>query len=282
MSQSDSAPAESPVHIWNEHPGLSESKLFHEYLNRLVAGRDMHVIITAASETGVGKTTLAFILATMWDQHGWGVHKATLDPKEYQLMYDEVEPGSVLLLDEVERAVDARRGGSKDNVGLSQSFASKRYRQVFGMMTAPSKGWVDKRIGGDAADYWIQAEETDTGRPKGEATVYRLRNNEHYEQDYTKKTETITWTPQEWNAEFRRLDRKKVDELSGSSRTELMYKDEVEELLEEERERVRTETENEMMYRAYEHFDLNQSDVGVIAGLSQQQVSNRLDEYNPE
>lgn len=282
MSSSEAADAESPVHIWSDYEGITGSKLFHEYLNRLVSNRDMHVIVTASSETGVGKTTLAFILAMLWDQHGWGVHKATLDPKEYQILYDQVEPGSALLLDEVERAVDSRRGGSKDNVGLSQSFASKRYRQVFGLMTAPSKGWVDKRIGGDAADYWIQAEETDTGRPKGEATVYRLRNNEHYEQDYTKKTEKITWTPQEWHSEFRKLDRKKVEELSGTSRTELMYKSEVDELLEEERERVRTETENEMMYRAYEHFDLSQSDVGVIAGLSQQQVSNRLDEYNPE
>lgn len=222
----------SPVDIWGRYPGLSNSKLFHEFASRLAAGRDMHVIVTASAETGVGKTTLAFVLALLWDMHGWTVDKATLDPREYDILYDQVEPGSVLMLDEVEQAADSRRGSSRENVNLSQAFATKRYRQVFGLMTAPSKGWVDDRIGGDSADYWIQAQETPDGRPKGEAKVYRLKNNEHYEQSYSKRTETISWPIMDWHKEFRRLEEKKVSRMEGSTQSKYVHREEVEDIKE--------------------------------------------------
>lgn len=226
------AEAESPVEIWSRYPELSESKLFHEFASRLTAGRDMHVIITAAAETGVGKTTLAFVLALLWDMHGWTVEKATLDPREYDTMYDSVEPGSVLLLDEVEQAADSRRGSSRENVDLSQAFATKRYRQVFGLMTAPSKGWVDGRIGSDSADYWIQAQETPEGKPKGEAKVYRLKNNEHYEESYSKRTETLSWPILDWHREFRRLEQIKVDRMEGQTQSKYVHREEVEDIKE--------------------------------------------------
>lgn len=224
--------ASSPVEIWGSYPELANSKLFHEFASRLSAGRDMHVIVTAAAETGVGKTTLAFVLALLWDMHGWTVDKATLDPREYDILYDKVQPGSVLLLDEVEQAADARRGSSRENVNLSQAFATKRYRQVFGLMTAPSKGWVDDRIGSDSADYWIQAQETDEGRPKGEAKVYRLKNNEHYEQSYSKRTETISWPIMDWHHEFRKLEDKKVSRMEGETKSRYVHRQEVEDIKE--------------------------------------------------
>jgi hypothetical protein len=220
----------SPVDIWSEYPGFTDSKLFHEFLARLTAGRDMHVIITAAAETGVGKTTLAFGLALLWDMSGWTTEKATLSPRQYEMMYDQVEPGSVLMLDEVQQAADNRRATSSDNVDLSQAFATKRYRQVFGMMTAPSKGWVDDRIGGDSADYWIQAQETPEGRPKGEAKVYRLRNNEHYESNYKERVETISWPVLDWHPEFQELERMKAERMEGETRDKYVHRDKVEEL----------------------------------------------------
>ena len=220
----------SPVDIWAQYPGFTESKLFHEFLARLTSNRDMHVIITAAAETGVGKTTLAFALAMLWDMSWWDSEKATFSPREYEVMYDEVAPGSVLLLDEVQRAADSRRATSSDNVELSQAFAEKRYRQVFGMMTAPSKGWVDDRIGGDSADYWIQAQETPEGRPKGEAKVYRLRNNEHYESNYKERVETISWPILDWHPEFQKLDRMKVERDQKQTENKYVHRSEVEDL----------------------------------------------------
>jgi len=221
---------DSPVEIWSEYPSLRKSKLFHEFLARLTSNRDMHVIITAAAETGVGKTTLAFALAMLWDMSGWTADKATLSPKEYEMKYDDVQPGSVLMLDEVQQAVDARRASASENVELSQAFATKRYRQIFGMLTAPSKGWVDNRIGGDSVDYWIQAQETPEGRPKGEAKVYRLRNNEHYESNYKEKVETISWPILDWHPEFQKLEQMKADRMEGQTDAKYVHRDEVEDL----------------------------------------------------
>lgn len=220
-----------PIATWAQYPSLAESKLFNEFLHRLKSGRDLHIIFTAASETGVGKTTLAVVIALLWDQHGWTADKAAVaDAKEYESKYDEMPPGSVLILDEAEKAVDARRGTSKGNVEISQAFAAKRYRQIFGFLTAPTKGWVDKRLGADAADYWIQCQETDLGEPEGNAIVYRLKSNEHYNTDYQKRAEMISWPVLDHHPEFRKLDQMKVDKLEGQVQSAYIHRDEVQEM----------------------------------------------------
>lgn len=218
-----------PTSRWAAFPSLANSKLFDEYVNRLVAGRDMHVVVTASSETGVGKTTLAAVLAILWDQNGWTADKAAVaSAEEYAVKYDEVSPGSVLILDEAEIAADSRRGTSKGNVEVSHAFAGKRYRQVFGMLTAPSKSWIDQRLGSDSADYWIQALETDRGRPKGEAIVYRLKSNEHYGTDYSKRHEVISWPVLDTHPEFIKLDKRKKERLSGDHQSAYIHRNEVE------------------------------------------------------
>lgn len=272
--------AESPVEMWARHPGLTDSKLFSEYVHRLTSGRDMHVIITAASETGVGKTTLAVVLAHLWDQHGWTGEKASVaDARKYDKLYDEVPPGSVLILDEAEKAVDARRGSSKENVDLSQSFAAKRFRQVFGIMTAPSKSWVDKRMGSDAADYWIQALETDQGKPKGEARVYRLRESEHYGSDYTPLTETISWPRLDHDAEFLELEARKEEKLSGVTQSNYVHRDDVEELKKNYWNKA-TKMARYHIVKAMAEHGITQTKISEILttaehveGLSQQRVS---------
>lgn len=276
----------SPTELWSDYGGLADSQLFREYATRLVNDRDMHVIITAASETGVGKTTLAFVLALLWDQHGWTIDKATLSPREYQVMYDEVEPGSVLLLDEVEQAVDNRRSTSAENVELSQAFAGKRYRQVFGIMTAPSKGWVDSRMGSDAPDYWIQALEGADGKPKGEARVYRLRVNEHYETDYTNKTERISWPPMEWHEEWQKLHKLKVSRFEGETDEKYVTRQEYERLKQNYWNKASKKTRYHFVRALYDATDLGQSDIaqvtqavaddsdGDLDGLSQSRVSD--------
>jgi len=220
-----------PVGPWATTPGFRDSKFFAELLNRLVTGRDMNIIVTAASETGVGKTTLAAAIAMMVDQHGWTAEKAAVaDAAAYDHLYDSVPPGSCLILDEAEKAADARRGMTKESVTLTQSFATKRYRQVFSVLTAPSKSWVDNRLGGDAADYWIQALETDMGRIKGEAKVYRLKTNEHYETDYASRTEYLHWPNLDGNPEFQKLDERKRELLESDPEQSYVDADDVEEL----------------------------------------------------
>lgn len=272
--------AESPVHLWSKYPEIADSKLFSEYIHRLTAGRDMHVIVTAASETGVGKTTLAVVLALLWDQHGWHAEKASVaDARKYDALYDEVPPGSVLILDEAEKAADARRGTTKESVTLTQAFAAKRFKQVFGIMTAPSKSWVDKRLGSDAADYWIQALETDTGRPKGEARVYRLRENEHYGSEYTPLTETISWPRLDTNQAFRELDKIKREKLSGNIQSSYVHRDEVKELKENYWNKATKMTRYHLVKAMVEHGITQTKTADIlqaaenVEGVTQQRVS---------
>lgn len=267
-----------PVGKWAGLESIQQSKFFAEYLNRLVTGRDMHVIVTAASETGVGKTTLAASLAIILDQHGWQAEKAAVaNAAEYSRKYDEVEPGSVLLLDEAEKAADARRGMTKESVEVSQAFATKRYQQVFGMLTAPSKGWVDQRLGSDSADYWIQALQTDMGRVKGEAKVYRLKNNEHYEQEYAERTEYIHWPNLDWHREFRRLDKRKRDLLEGDGESPYIHKDDVDDIKQSVQKNTKRAIEQEIIERMWER-DFTQTEIGGALDYNQTTISRRLND----
>jgi len=276
----DPAEAESPVHVWAAFPGITESKLFHEYITRLTNGRDLRVYITASSETGVGKTTLAFAIAMLWDQHGWTADKATLSPREYSNLYDVVNPGSVLMLDEAEQALDRRRGMSDEVMEVGHDFATKRYRQVFGILTLPTRNWLDKRVSENMADYWIQAEETELGQPKGEATVYRLKDNEHYEQSYQKRTETISWPVMDWHPEFRKLERKKIDRMEGTDQTKYVHRDEVENIKENYWNKATKKTRYHLT-KAMVGWGISQTDASEILsiaesieGVSQQRISD--------
>jgi hypothetical protein len=244
--------------------------MFEEYCHRLVAGRDMRVIVTAEGETGVGKTSLAFLLALLWDQHGWTAEKATLDPRAYSAKIDVVPEGSVLILDEAEEALNSRRAMKQEIVDVANDFATKRYKQVFGIMTAPSKNWVDKRVSVDMCDYWIQCEETDRGRPRGEGRVYRLRSNEHYESEYTEKVERISWVPVDDHPEFIKLDKKKTERDKGEG-TEWIKREEVEDEIQSAIEDEKKDIRNDFLKAAYYYEmdkarkSLRQKDVAKIA-----------------
>lgn len=298
--------AGSPVEIWSQYDGLTNSQYWQEYISRLTAGRDMHSYVTAASETGVGKTTLAFAIALIGDMSGWAAEQGTLDPAEYAHLYDKklvcdehasydevptrtfrrcpdceyyLKPGSWLVGDEWEQAVDARRSNTKENVEASHAVATKRYRQIFGIYTLPSKTWMDNRFSNDAADFWIQAQETDLGKPKGEAHVYRLKTNEHYETNYTKRVETISWPVLDWHPEFKKLQQKKRDRMEGQIQRSYVHRDEVEEMKSNFWNKATKKTRYHMV-KAMAEYGISQTDISDILtiaenveGLSQQRVS---------
>lgn len=265
-----------PIGPLAKRPSIRKSKFFAEYLNRLVTGRDMHVLVTAGGETGVGKTTLAVALAMVMDQHGWNSGKAAVaNPEHYSVLYDKVSPGSVLILDEAEKAADNRRGMTKESVNLTQDFATKRYQQVFGILTAPSKSWVDKRLGDDAVDYWIQAQETDMGRIKGEGRTYRLKVNEHANQTYEKFHEIIHWPAMDWHPEFRALDDRKTSLLESDGEASYIHRDEYEAQLKSVRKETRQDYRNEIINKMY-NLDYSQTDIANVLEVSQPTVSRNL------
>lgn len=266
-----------PIGPWAATPGFRDSKFLAEYVNRLVTGRDMNVIVTAASETGVGKTTLAVALAMLMDQHGWTAEKASVaDPADYDYRYDQVPPGSCLILDEAEKAMDARRGMSSESVTLSQTFATKRYRQIFSILTAPSKSWIDSRLGSDAADYWVQCLQTDLGRIKGEAKVYRLNTNEHYEVDYSKRTEYLHWPNLDGNQEFERLDERKRELLESDTEQSYVDADDVDELKQQAVESATERQRREVAERLNELEHVTQDDIAHGFDVSQSRISQIL------
>jgi len=269
-----------PIGPWAQIPEFKSSKFFTELLNRLVTGRDMNIIVTASSETGVGKTTLAVALAMMIDQHGWTADKAAVaNPVEYDRLYDHSPPGSCLILDEAEKAMDSRRGMTSESVSLTQSFATKRYKQIFSILTAPSKSWVDNRLGSDASDYWIQALETDMGRIKGEAKVYRLRTNEHYESDYTEKTEYIHWPNLDSEEEFQRLDQRKRNILESDNETAYYDEDDVQELKQDVSRTAREKQRREIIRKLNKVDKLTQEDIGDVFDISSSRVSQIVNDY---
>jgi len=264
-----------PAGIISHYPEIRQSRFFTELYTRLVVGRDANVVITASSETGVGKSTLAVTLALLVDQHGWTADKAAIgSAAQYDRLYDTVAPGSAVILDEAEEAVDSRRGMTSESVSLAQSFAAKRYKQVFSILTAPTKGWIDKRLGSDSADFWIQAEETELGRVKGEGPVYRLRTNEHYEQDYTKKTETVTWPNISEHPAFEEMDDAKTARYDNSGdQAQYFGADEVAERVQEAKEQARSEYRRQIASELNEVDALTQGDIGDVFGISSSRVS---------
>jgi hypothetical protein len=263
-----------PVSVLAECESIQTSRFYTEAITRLVTGRDLNVVITASSETGVGKSTLAVAIALALDQHGWTSEKAAIGSAQaYDRLYDSVAPGSVVILDEAEEAVDSRRGMTSESVTLAQSFAAKRYKQVFSILTAPTKSWIDKRLGSDSADYWIQAQETDMGRVKGEAKVYRLRTNEHYERDYTTRTEKLSWPDISDDPEFRRMDQRKKDRYNNAGSTDYYDEDEVAKIREKTQRQTRSEYKKEIIKRLNERPELTQEAIGDVFGISRSRVS---------
>jgi len=254
---------------------FADSKFFAEALTRLVTGRDMNIVITASSETGVGKSTLAYALALLLDQHGWTADRCAIgSAREYDSMYDDAPPGSVVILDEAEKAVDSRRGMTSESVSLTQSFASKRYKQVFSILTAPTKGWIDKRLGSDSADYWIQAQDTDLGRVKGEAKVYRLKTNEHYEREYTERTETISWPDVSDHPEFQRMDEIKQRRLEGDADGGYVSESDVESIKEQTAEEAREAYRKDIITKLNDIDDLTQEQIGNVFDIHRSRVSH--------
>ena len=264
-----------PVELLTRSESLQNSRFFTEIYTRLVTGRDANIVITASSETGVGKSTLAVTLALLLDQHGWTADKAAIGSgRESDRLYDAVKPGSVVILDEAEEAADSRRGMTSESVSLAQSFAAKRYKQVFSILTAPTKSWIDKRLGSDSADFWIQAQETDLGRIKGEARVYRLKTNEHYERDFTKKTETLSWPDISDHEEFARMDERKRERYdNGGESTEYYDEEDVRRVRRETREEVRKDVRRDIIGKLDDIDDLTQSQIADVFDLSRSRVS---------
>lgn len=181
------------------------------FIDRYQKGRDLKVIITSRnSETGTGKTTLAFWLADQWHQlfapDQWCADKhATLDIYDYLEKYRNLPKGSVLILDEAEE-LDARRSMASKNVDFSHYWMKMRVRQVMTILTLPSTTALDSRIE-ELADVWIEVQR------RGKALVHDIRVNSYSKSVQTWKAHNIQWPNVAEHPEMEALDSLKQDDL---------------------------------------------------------------------
>lgn len=192
------------------------------FIDRYRKGRDLKVIVTSRdSETGTGKTTLAFWLADQWHQlfapDKWNADKhATLDIYDYLDKYRNLPKGSVLILDEAEE-LDARRSMASKNVDFSHYWMKMRVRQVFTILTLPSTTALDSRVE-ELADVWIEVQR------RGKALVHDIRVNSYNKSVQTWQVHNIEWPNVADHPEMKKLDALKQKDLDQA-----IEKDEAEE-----------------------------------------------------
>lgn len=190
------------------------------FAERYYNGRDLKIILTSKdSQTGTGKTTLAFWLADQWQQlfadGFWRADKhATMDVNEYLEKYRNLSPGSVLLLDEAE-SLDARRSMASENVDFSHDWMEMRVRQVSTILTLPTRTALDNRLQ-ELADVWIDVER------RGEALVHDIRVGRYDSKVRSWQSHWIEWPNVADHPEMKALDsmkQQRIDDKLESRQT---------------------------------------------------------------
>ncbi len=256
---------------------LLYSELHETYMKRVAEGRDLRVIISADNaETGVGKTTLGVCLAKLWDIWGWdAAKKATLDPREYTVRYDGLRKVSVQYLLEAEQALEKRRAMSDEIVAVGHDFATKRYRQLIGILDLPSKSMMDARIADTLCDYWILV------RERGHAVVFEFDENQFTGKTYYKKVEEISWPPLDGDPDYEAVERMKVEWMTDQTQSRYVTREEFQEAKKNFWRKAELKATYNHAQAAYEvsqdedsDFSATQAEIGRIVGLSQPRVSD--------
>ena len=241
----------------------ANSPIHQLFLKRMERDRDLKIIITAKdSETGVGKSTLAFSLAASWHpiyaDEEWSANEyATYDVGEYLRRYRNVEPGSVLLMEEAEQ-LDSRRSMASENVDFSHYWMAMRVRQAVSILTLPSTSALDTRLW-ELADLWINVE------CRGRATVYDVGVNSFNGDMITKEMCGLQWPDLSDHPEMQNLDRQKEAKIErGLSEIGDSTTDEAdpEEATREEKKRIAQQL------RDNDALELNGEEIGEIVGRS--------------
>lgn len=220
------------------------------------------IIISHNSRPGLGKTTLAIQMARAWDQHGWTVDdKAFMDVHEYRQAYRNEKPGSVLLFDEIERAADSRRAMSHENVGLSQDWATLRYRNMVSIATLPTTSMLDNRML-EMSDYWIRVVK------RGEAWPYKVKVNDFngrvWRQRMGPDENMVIGFPDlgEGDDDYAELKRMKAEDTRSSE--EHLTMEEAKKMQEAARQEAQKDVRDEMIRDLYDTFDVSYNDISEL------------------
>lgn len=258
--------------------------LGQEIRERIADDYDAKIIVTSHnSQPGLGKTTLAILMARAWDPHGWSAEdKAFMNAHEFHNAYMEEPEGTVLLFDEIENEADARRAVSSKNVELSQMLATQRFRNIVSIYTLPAVSMLDSRIM-ELADYWINVMD------RGRAHPHKIYVNDYSGEVYRKwigqadpgtEGEIITWSDLPDDS----TDKEYLDDLKRQHahlEREYVPQSEVHQQIDKAVEDAKREKRDTAICELYETVDgLSQSDLASMdwVGVSQPTVQRILSE----
>jgi hypothetical protein len=239
------------------------------------AERDLKVIITATNaQTGVGKSTLAFALASTWQPiytgESWTADDgATYDVAEFLEKYTELPGGSVLLMEEAEQ-LDARRSMAGENVDFSHYWMAMRVRQIVSILTLPSTTALDKRLW-ELADVWINV------KRRGQAEVHECQINDYQQDLWNEPVETIEWPDCSNHPEMQKLDQLKDDKIKRGLED---VAEEAEESIDPKEAKRETKIRIAQELRSDESLDLTGEEIGDIVGRSDAWVYNNTNGQN--
>lgn len=243
---------------------------------RLTHNRDVKIIITAKSAgTGLGKTTLALLIAKWINQefrpnNEWAAKEyAFVDVEHYINKYLEVPPKTALLLDEIEAGADKRRAMSGENVRLSKAWATLRQRNVVTISTLPTTAMLDDRME-MLADIWIHVVN------RGFALGYFFWHNDYtgeirhvgMRNPHNGRREVIMWDKLKNSDDFEYISDLKDTDIFGDG-SNMYTEEEVDKQIKEAEKQKR----NEMINTLYDETSLSQADIGNLFGFTQQYVS---------
>lgn len=244
--------------------------------NRLNENRDAKIVITAKnSGTGLGKSTLAYLIANWVDDDFDAEEQVFIDVGDYIDAYEAAEPGTALVLDEIEAGADSRRAMSHENVNLSRAWAALRYKNVITIATLPTTTMLDKRLM-ELSDLWINV------LAKGIAQPYFVWFNDFTNEmktiatkhPVTGQTEVLLWDKID-DEGFRYMESLKDTDVFGSRDKKYDW-DKVQKKMEESKREKR----NELIRDLYENTSLSQRQIGNFESidLKQQQISQIVNE----
>lgn len=255
-------------------------RLGYEVRRSIDKDLDSKIIITSHnSKPGLGKTTLAILMARQWDPHGWSAEeKAFMDVYEYRDAYMNQPSGSVFVFDEIEGEADSRRAVSNKNVELSQAWAQLRYKNKVTIATLPTTSMLDNRML-EMADYWINV------MSRGVAHPYKIYVNDFTGKVYRDRMDdgsaVIQYPDLAGDPDYEHLKAMK-DESNRTTRN-YISEEEHEKELKSARKEASRETRNKLIRDLYKDPRFNSREIGELAAvdLSRQRVDQICSDISP-
>ncbi|MEY7847914.1 hypothetical protein AB7C87_01750 [Natrarchaeobius sp. A-rgal3] len=230
--------------------------------------RDIRIIWTGRNAgVGLGKTSGAISVAKAHYPAFDAENHAAMDAKTAIHLLRTAPFQSAPILDEVGVIADNRRSNSTANVELTQLFQMCRYRQYLLQATLPSISALDVRLI-EMSDLRIHV--TD----QGEAKVYRYDQPDSATQRQLqpKILQYLEWDPIDNDPDYQYLSDLKDDRYDGLEESNLLWRDEHEQIVEREVEDAEKSVKHEILKGVYENTELTQSDIGEAIDLSGSRV----------